>query len=336
MALSQSTQAEAPATPASTAAAGRYVAPRRPGRARIFLSILRTNPRAAIGLGLLITFILMGVAGPYVVPYDPAQLGVGMPSQSPDPHHWLGTTRTGQDIFSQLIAGARPSLIMAAIAGLLATALAAFIGLIAGYLGGWVDDGLSTFTNIFLILPMLPLMIVMSTYATAFNLRGPIVIAFVVALVSWPWGARAMRSQMLSMRSKDFVLASRSAGESWPRIVFTEVMPNMLSIVAANFIFATLAAFVAEIGLEFIGLGDTAQISWGSMLYWAQVNASLIQGAWYWFIPPGICIGLFALSLVLLNYAVDEIANPRLRTERARHLASDSSGGTPVLPGSTK
>lgn len=142
-----------------------------------------------------------------------------------------------------------------------------------------------------------------------------------------------MRSQMLSMRAKDFVLASRAAGETWPRIIFSEIMPNMLSIVVANFIFATLAAFVAEIGLEFIGMGDTAQVSWGSMLYWAQVNASLINGTWYWFVPPGICIGLFALSLVLLNYAADEIANPRLRTERAEHIA-ETSGGTPLLPGS--
>jgi peptide/nickel transport system permease protein len=239
-----------------------------------------------------------------------------LPSQAPSWQHWLGTTRLSQDIFSQLLTGTRASLLLAVSVGLLATVIALAVGMTAGYIGGWIDDVLSLITNVFLIIPSLPLLIVFSAYASAFNLRGWWIMALAITITSWPWGARAMRSQVLAMRNKDFVLAARVTGESWIHIIRAEILPNMLSIVAANFIFSCLAAVVAEAGLEFIGLGDTSRATWGTILYWAQGDAALLQNEWWWFIPPGLAIGAFSTGLVLMNFAIDEITNPRLRVQR--------------------
>jgi peptide/nickel transport system permease protein len=185
-----------------------------------------------------------------------------------------------------------------------------------------LDDVLSLITNVFLIIPSLPLLIVFSAYATSFNLHGWWIMAVAITVTSWPWGARALRSQLLSMRNKEFVLAARVTGESRLRIIWAEILPNVLSIVAANFIFSCLAAVVAEAGLEFIGLGDTSRATWGTILYWAQGDAALLQKEWWWFMPPGLCIGIFSTGLVLMNYAIDEISNPRLRTYRERKSAT--------------
>lgn len=281
-----------------------------------FWAILRRNRKALVGFCILVFFALVAILGPVLAPYNPTQIGAGLPSEAPGPHHWLGTTRLGQDIFSQLLAGTRSSLLLAVSVGLLATLLATAIGMSAGYLGGPVDDLLSLLTNVFLIIPSLPLLIVFSAYAMTFNLHGWWIMALAITITSWPWGARAMRSQVLAMRGRDFVLAARVTGESWRRIVFAEILPNMLSIVAANFIFACLAAVVAEAGLEFIGLGDTSRATWGTILYNAQSDSALLQHEWWWFMPPGLAIGFFSTGLVLLNYAIDEISNPRLRVVR--------------------
>jgi peptide/nickel transport system permease protein len=286
------------------------------GAVGVLWGILRQSRKAMVGFWILVVFALVAVIGPLVAPYDPNKIGTGVPLQHPSWHHWLGTTLLSQDIFSQLLAGTRASLMLAVSAGLLATFLAMAVGLTAGYVGGWVDDVLSLITNVFLIIPGLPLLIVFSTYANSFNIHGPWIMAVAITITSWPWGARAMRSQMLSIRSKDFVLAARVTGESQFHIISAEILPNMLSIVAANFIFACLAAVVAEAGLEFIGLGDTSRATWGTILYAAQSNAALLQREWWWFIPPGLCIGIFSTGLVLMNYAIDEITNPRLRVQR--------------------
>jgi peptide/nickel transport system permease protein len=314
-------------TPVTMVSGGRYRG--RGAGLLAFWQLLRRNPKALVGFFILLFFALVAIVGPFFAPYDPNQIMAGLPSESPSPHHLLGTTRLGQDIFSELLAGTRASLLLAVTAGLLTTVIATLVGMSAGYLGGWIDDGLSLLANVFLIIPSLPLLIVISTYAVAFHLTGPWVMAVAITATGWPWGARALRSQMLSMRNKDFVLAARVAGESWIRVIWAEILPNMLSIVVANFIFSCLAAVVAEAGLEFIGLGDISRATWGTILYWAQSDAALLQHQWWWFVPPGVCIGIFSTGLVLMNYAIDEITNPRLRVQR------EHSGSGPVPQATT-
>jgi peptide/nickel transport system permease protein len=202
--------------------------------------------------------------------------------------------------------------------GILSTAVAVLLGSMAGYLGGWVDDALTLIMNVFLTIPNLPLLIVIASYAAAFHVKGLSVIIAILTLTGWAWGARVKRSQVLSLRSKDFVMAARVSGEHWFRIMVAEVLPNMLSLIASTFIFGVIFAVLTEAGLEFIGLGDLTSTTWGTMLYWSENSSALLTGMWWWFLPPGLAVGLFATGLVLINYTIDEMTNPRLRAQRQR------------------
>jgi peptide/nickel transport system permease protein len=310
------------------------------GRLKRFAILLLENRKAAVGLAIVLAFILVGLVGPFLVPYDPSQIGVGDPMQGPSAHHWLGTTRLGQDLFSQLVVGTRNSLLVGLGVGVFSTIIAIVIGMTAGYLGGWIDDLLMLFTNVFLILPFFPLAIVAASYAQAFNIKGITVIVVVLTLTGWAWAARVKRSQTLSLRSKDFIQAAKVSGEPWPRIILFEIMPNMAALVAASFIFSVIFAVLGEAGLEFIGLGDINAITWGTILYWAQNNQALLLDAWYWFVPPGLCIGVFAVGLTLLQYGIDEMTNPRLKARRipkvrgARTLKPTSAASITQVEGS--
>lgn len=281
-------------------------------------TFLRENRKAAVGLFIVLLFILIALIGPFIAPYDPTKFAVGGSQEHPSSAHWLGTTQLGQDIFSQVLVGARGSLEVGFATGFFTTLIAVIVGLTAGYLGGWVDDTLSILTNVFLTLPFIPIMIVVASYAAAFNVKGPVILVGVLTLTGWAWGARVKRSQVLTLRNKDFVMAARVAGESWVHIVFFEIVPNMLSLIAASFLFSTIFAILGEAALEFIGLGDPTSVTWGVILNQAETNSALLQGDWFWFIPPGLCIGLFALGLALVNYAIDEVTNPKLRIQKVR------------------
>jgi peptide/nickel transport system permease protein len=194
--------------------------------------------------------------------------------------------------------------------GALATLLSVVIGLTAGYFGGLVDEVLSLLINIFLVIPALPLTIVLAGYIPV---RGPLPVAIVISLTGWAWGARVLRAQTLSVRRREFVEAARASGENTLRIMFAEVLPNQIAIVASSLIFTIIYAIFAEIGLEFLGLSDVTVTSWGNMLFWATNNQALLLGAWWWIVPPGVCIALLGAGLAFINSGIDEISNPRLR-----------------------
>jgi peptide/nickel transport system permease protein len=291
----------------------------RPGWRRGLIEALRSNGKAACGAALLLIFAIVALIGPWIAPYNPTAIGsIASMNNQPSWSHWLGTTQLGYDVFSQLLAGARPTIVYAVLAGLIATVISCAFGLTAGYVRGVVDDFLSLITNVVLILPTLPLLIVVAAYANQMNMRGAWIQTVVIAATAWPWGARVLRSQMLSLRQKDFVLASRVAGESAFRTIWDEILPNMISLVVANFIGAALYALLFGVALQFLGLTDESQVSWGTMLYWAQNNDALNQGLWAQFVPVGLCIALFGTGLALTNYAIDELTNPRLRTQKVR------------------
>ncbi|MEU4233227.1 ABC transporter permease [Nonomuraea sp. NPDC026600] len=263
-----------------------------------------------IGAGILVFFALVAVFGPLLIGADPAATSEdGL--QCPSAEHWLGTTQTGQDILVQIVYGARVSLGVGVLSALIATVLAVAVGLVGGYVGGAVDEALSVLTNIFLVLPALPLIIVLAGYLPQ---RGVASVAVVIAVTGWAWGARVLRAQTLSVRRRDFVQAARASGEGPLRIVFYEILPVLLPVIATSFLATVVAAILAEAGLSFLGLADLSTVSWGSMLYFAQNGQALLIGAWWWFIPPGLCIALIGTGLALVNFGIDEIANPRLRT----------------------
>ncbi len=267
------------------------------------------QPKARIGLLLILGLVVMAVLAPVISPYSP-QTATFPVMTGPSSANLLGTTGGGQDVLSQLIYGARDSLIVAFGAGVLATVIALAIGLLAGYLSGPTDSVLNFLMNLLLVIPALPLMIIISTYSKG---GGIWTIVLIIVLVSWAFGGRVVRSRVLSLRSLDFVTAAQFSGDRTGRVIVREIVPNIVSLVAAIFFGTATAAVLAEAGLEFLGLGNPATVSWGTMLYWAQNYNVLAQGQWAGIFAPGLCIALLASAFALLNFGVDELSNPRLR-----------------------
>jgi peptide/nickel transport system permease protein len=278
--------------------------PRRLGSITALHSI-----KIRIGLGIIGFFVLLAIFGPLLVHSDPQAFSsdVLLP---PSMAHWMGTTQTGQDIFAQVVVGTRITLLVGFAVGALATLLSVVIGLTAGYFGGVVDEVLSLLINIFLVIPALPLTIVLAGYIPV---RGPLPVAIVISLTGWAWGARVLRAQTLSLRRREFVEAARASGERTFRLIFAEILPNELAIVASSLIFTIIYAIFAEIGLEFLGLSDVTVTSWGNILFWATNNQALLLGAWWWIVPPGLCIAILGAGLAFINFGIDELTNPRLR-----------------------
>ena len=280
-------------------------------RARQTVRRYRSGKTTA-GLAILIAFLLVGLIGPHLLSVNPTQ-----PSSAslvgPSAQHWLGTTLQGQDVFAQLVDGTGSSLEIGFIAGAIATVVAVVIGLLAGYargLGGELFSGLS---NIFLVIPSLPLVIVLAGYLPK---SGFLPVTLVIAVTSWAGGARVIRAQSLAMVHRDYVQSAKAIGEPVRRILFAEIFPNLLTIVMSTFLFAVIGAIAAEAGLAFLGLGNVNQVSWGYMINLAQANDALFSGAWWWWLPPGLCYALIGAALGLINFGIDEIGNPRLRMAR--------------------
>ena len=268
-----------------------------------------SNGKARLGLIVLGVSILLAVFAPLIAPYDATDNSFER-SQDASAAHWLGTTAAGEDVLSQLLWGSQVSIFVGLVAGLLSTIIAVLIGLSWGYVRGFGADVINFVVNLFLVIPGLPLMIVIAAYLSGGGI--PMIIA-VVVITGWAWGARVLRSQTQSLRSRDFVTAAVFSGERPFRIVFREILPNMTSLIVGNFFGAATAAILAEAGLEYLGLGDSSIVSWGTMLFWAQNSNSLLTGQWALIFAPGLCIALLATSLTLINFGVDGISNPRLR-----------------------
>jgi ABC-type dipeptide/oligopeptide/nickel transport system ATPase component/ABC-type dipeptide/oligopeptide/nickel transport system permease subunit len=268
--------------------------------------------RAAVGMLLLLGFALLALVGPLLV--GDAVAPVDMPLRPPSLQHWLGTTGQGQDVLAQTIVGARTTLGIGLGVGLLGTLIGITVGAGAAFVGGLVDDAASLASNVFLVLPGLPLAIVVAAYLPP----GPWRLVLVLTLAGWAWCARVFRAETLALRQKDFIAAARLAGEPRWRIVAVEILPSMASLIAASFVGTTLYAIGAQVGLEFLGLGDLGAVTWGTNLYWASNDGALLTGAWWTFVPTGACVALVGFALTLVSFALDEVTNPRLHRRHPR------------------
>jgi len=283
-----------------------------PGPLRFVGRAVRTlwgNGKARTGMIVLGLIIVVAVFAPLIAPHSPTATSF-TPYKGPSGTNLLGTTGNGQDVFSQLIFGARVSLIVGLIAGGLATLVAVTFGLISGYRPGLVDEVLGFVTNLALVIPALPLMIILAAYLQG---RSVWTIVLVVAFTGWATGARVIRSQTVTLRTREFVTSAAFSGERLFRVVFREILPNMTSLVAASFFSAATAAVLAEASLEFLGLGNPATVSWGTILYAAQQQNALLTGQWLMVLAPGLAIVLLMVSFTLINFGVDALSNPRLR-----------------------
>ncbi len=275
---------------------------------RSLWGVVTANGKVLAGFCVVAFFVLVAIFGPFLIHTNPLKpsLDIVLP---PSPKYWLGTDQLGRDLFAQLVVGTRTSVFWSFLTGVIVMVIAILVGMISGYFGGMVDDVLSLITNIFLTIPAFPIAVVIVEFFS----RSELTIALVVAFTNWPWTARVLRAQTLSLRSREFVTAARANGERTWRIIFQEIFPNELSIVAASFITTTIQVLLLIAGLEFLGLGDSLVVSWGNTLNSAQSLNALFQGAWWWFAPPGICIALLGAGLALMNFGIDELADPRLR-----------------------
>jgi peptide/nickel transport system permease protein len=279
----------------------------------LWLRLLLHNPKSCIGLIVLGGMLVVAIFAPLIATHDPTAYSLLDAKQAPSLHHFFGTTDQGTDVFSQVILGTRNSLFLGAAAATLATVLAASLGILAAYSGGWIDDAINFATNVFLVIPTIPLLIVASAYLRN---RGATSMILILGLTLWAFEARILRGQALTLRNRDFILAAKVAGEPTWRIVLFELMPNMISRIAAAFVLVFYVSILTAAGLEFLGLGDLSSQSWGVTLYWAQVNSTVLQGEWWPFLFPGLFLALTVVALVLILAGLDEVSNPRLRKTR--------------------
>jgi peptide/nickel transport system permease protein len=299
------------------------LAPPVPGRGRRvvlpqWLRLLLGNPKSRGGLIVFTAMVLVALFAPLIATHDPNAFSLLDSRQGPSWHHFFGTTDQGADVFSQVVWGARTSLVLGVSAAVIATALATSLGILAAYAGGIVDEVVNFLTNVFLVIPTIPLLVVVSAYLKS---RGGITMILILAFTLWAFEARILRGQALSLRNRDFVQAAKVAGEPTWRIVFGELMPNMISRIAAAFVLVFYVAILTAAGLEFLGLGDLQHTSWGVTLYWAQVNSTVLQGEWWSFLFPGLALALTVAALVFILAGLDEVSNPRLRVERTQRRA---------------
>jgi peptide/nickel transport system permease protein len=305
-----------PTTPGITSTTPRFRALRLP-----------RSPKVIAGSVILLFFAVLAVIGPIIAPFSPTHTDISwvhvikpttlfgssqIVPESPSSAHWLGTTIYANDVLSQLLVSARATVLVGFLAGAAATVLSILVGVTAGYLGGAADDGLSLAANVFLAIPGLPLLIVLASYVPGAD-GSPVLIALIVAVTGWAFGARVLRAQTLSLRNREFVEAARVSGESTFRIIVFEVLPNLVPIAASSFLFTTLYAIGAYVSLAYLGLAGSDIWNWGLMLMQAQAQSAPASGWWWWWAPPGVCIALLGCGLALLNFGMDEFINPRLR-----------------------
>lgn len=277
------------------------------------------NAKSITGLAILGFFVLIAIFADVLAPFSPTKVDNTARFQPPSPAHWLGTTHIGEDVLSQVIHGTRGVIVVGFLAAIIATIIAVVIGVVSGYVTGWRSEGLSALTNVFLVIPGLPLIIIV---ASMFEDPPLVLIAGVLGLIGWAWGARVLRAQTMSLRNRDFIQAARANGEPLRRIIAVEMLPNLLALIAASFVGTVTAAILGLTTLSYIGVIPVTTYNWGTILNWASAQGAFRQNQWWWYLPPGLCIAAIGVALSLINFGIDEYVNPRLRSagERARAL----------------
>jgi len=253
--------------------------------------------------------MLTGVFGSILYKVDPLA-AVGPPEQPPSDRFPLGTNSWGRDNLALLLSGIESSIYIGLTAALISIAIGVTIGVISGFKSGLTDSSLMLVTDVVLVLPSILIMMLIAAYLRE---RNPFFVSIIIGLTSWPWVARAVRSQMMSLKTREFMYMSRMAGLRDMRIIVEDLLPNMMSYVFMAFVLLMSGAMIAEAGLSMIGLGVTKGTSLGIILYWAQILEAVRRGLWWWFIPPGVCLVALATSLLLLSTALDEYFSPRLK-----------------------
>lgn len=270
---------------------------------------LLRNHRFIFSLVIFLCIVSLGLIGPVLYPVSPTAF-TGPMERPPSHDYPLGTDTYGRDILAQLLAGTKNSLYIGVLTALIATSIGLIIGSVAGVKGGVVDEILMSITNITLSIPSVLMAILIASYL---KVRSFEIVAIILGIFSWPWFARAIRAQLMSLREREFIYLTRMAGYGDIRLAFEDLLPNMASYIFMAFVLFMNGGILGEAGLSIIGVGPTQGITLGIMLHWAAMMEAVRRGLWWWFIPPGAVITTSTASLILLSTAIDELFNPRLR-----------------------
>ena len=271
---------------------------------------IQKNKLAMTGTIILLFFIFVAIFGPIIMPFSTMEFGevedVLLP---PSSTHLLGTDDMGRDILANLVSGARISLTIGILATIISMGIGTTIGILAGYFGKGIDNLLMRLSDFFLVIPWLPLMMVLAAIlgASLWN------IIFLIGITGWAGTARVVRAQTLSVKERPFIERAVSIGADSSHIMFRHILPNVFPLVFANTVLVAAVAIISETTLSFLGLGDPTTASWGMMLHFAFEGGATAAGAYWYYLPPGICVVLVVLAFTLLGYAFDEILNPQLR-----------------------
>lgn len=278
----------------------------------VFWRVFSTSKMGIAGLIIILIFLIMALAAPIIAPYEPTATYVGRPFEPPSFKHPLGTDEAGRDIFSQIIYGSRVSILIGFAAAAVSTTIGALIGVVSGYFGGVIDVILMRITDIFLIIPMIPLAILLALFVgpSLFN------IIVLIGFLGWPGLARQIRAQILSLKELPFVEALRALGASDRRIIFYHLLPNISGLVFASMIGGSVGAILAEAGLSFLGVTDPRVMSWGRIVARALGSGAVLRKAWWTLVPPGLCIALLACGFSFFSHGLMLLVSPFLRERR--------------------
>ncbi len=276
-------------------------------------NVFMSNNKAKAGLILFLSFLSLGIVGGLISPYNPNGFLFGR-NQPPSYSHLLGTTAYGQDVFSQLLTGAGPTLFVGLSVGLLATAVSITVGVFAGFSSERVSSIINGIINVFLVIPGILVIMLLGTFMLGVNQSlGYFPMILILSVTGWAWGARTFRSQTLSIAKRDFILSSLLIGESRLSIVFRQIVRSIFPIIISNFFFTSIYGVMGLTFVEYLGIGNLLDVNWGTMLYWSINNEAYLTGLWWWILPPSIMISLLMFSFILLNFGIDEVSNPSLR-----------------------
>lgn len=279
-------------------------------RSKRTLRLLRNSRMGMIGVVILLVFLCIAVFTPFVLEFDKDKFNssqIFLPPSTKE--HWLGTDEVGRDVFAQLMYGSRVSLLVGVLASAISVSIGGAVGILSGYFGRYLEEGLMRFTDVFLVIPQLPFMMLIAALAgpSMFN------IIIVIGVLSWPSTARLVRSQVITIKERTFIERARAIGSGDVHIIRRHILPNVVPLMFANTVLIIAIAILTESTLAFLGLGDPLVISWGSMLHYAFTSLAMSNGAWWYFVPPGFCIAIVVLGFTFFGYAMEEILNPRLR-----------------------
>lgn len=267
------------------------------------------NPKVIGALVIVLGLFGLGMIAPMTIDHGPMDY-VGAGIEAPSSEHWFGTTIFGQDVFTQFVAGLRSTFLVGALAASIAAVVGMTIGFVAGYRGGWTDELLNMLTNVVLVIPGFVVLIVINAYM---GVRSVPLQALYIGLFSWPWVARAVRAQTLSLRTREFVDLAKLSGSGTGSIIRREIAPNMYSYLFMTYVLLFGGSILTAASLDFIGLGPTDAMSLGLMMNQAVQWSALHLGMWWWFLPPGLGITIIVGSLYIMNVGLDEVFNPKLR-----------------------